>query len=220
MEDQLMIDIHQLFYGLTKVIDQADFPNAAAIAIALDMDLSIASVMKTDSGTVAIHEARLDSGADVGIISGLAPRRSIWLMLLNPAVSCPGYEEESFGSNQRIEISKFNDGAAILFEQDGWICGLTVSLPGRTVRCLFCEEPRPLTARTVVRANHFDEQSAISAIQHSPVSCDFLLRSDWEISHSAPFASQHFQRGLCVEGALRRNKECLADAKVSRLLPY
>jgi hypothetical protein len=144
------------------------------------------------------------------------PRRAIWLVLSNPAIPCPDYEKEIFGSNQRMELSKFADGAAILFEQNGWICGLTARFPGKTIHCLFCEEPRPALPRTV--AKDLAEQS--SADQLNPVSCEFLLRSDWEISHSALFASHHFQRGLCVEGALGRNKGCLTDAKVSRLLPY
>ena len=128
-----MINIHQLLTGLTRAIGDADFPDAANLATVLDLDISKAVITKTETDTVAIYGARLNRDVDVGLVCGVTPRRSIWLVFSASSLSYGGLEGEAFGKNQRIEVSKFNDGLAVLFEMDGWICGLTASLPRR--RC-------------------------------------------------------------------------------------
>lgn len=216
-----MIDIHQLLVGLARTIRSTDFPDATALAATLDLDISQASITKTETNTVAIYGARLNGDLDIGIVCGVAPRRSIWLVFSTSSLSYGDLEGEVFGKNQRIEVSKFNDGLALLFEMDGWICGLTASLPEKAVLCLFCEEPRPVLAnKPPMTPASFTVPPVETQARRAYVSCETLLRSDWEISHSAPFKNHQFYRGLCVTGALRRNREYLAGSKVSHLLPY
>jgi hypothetical protein len=216
-----MIDIHQVLAGLAQAIGGANFLDVTALATTLDLDISQAKITKTETSTVAIYGARLNREVDIGLICGVAPRRSIWLVFSSPSLSYGDLGGEVFGNNQRIEVSKFNDGLAVLFETGDWICSLTASLPGKTVLCLSCEEPRPASAnKPPVTHAGFTSPPVDAQVQRPHVSCETLLQSDWEISHSAPFEHHHFFRGLCVTGALRRNKEYLAGAKISHLLPY
>jgi hypothetical protein len=216
-----MIDIHQLLTGLARTICNASFPDATALAAALDLDISQAKITKTEASTVAINGARLNGDLDIGIVCGVAPRRSIWLIFSTPSLSYRDLEDETFGSNQRIEVSKFNDGLAVLFVMDGWICGLTASLPEKTVLCLFCEEPRPaLVNKPSMTPAGFTLPPVETQAQRPHVSCETLLQSDWDISHSAPFKDHQFFPGLCIMGALRRNREYLAGSVTSPLVPY
>ncbi len=142
-----MINIHQLLVGLTQVIGKVDFPDAASLATALDLDISQASVTETKLRTMCINTARLNSSAtEVGIACGVTPRREIWLIFVNPSIHYRDLKDEVFGANQRIQPSKLRKGLGVLFELDGWTCGLTASSPDGVLQSLFCEELKPASA--------------------------------------------------------------------------
>jgi hypothetical protein len=142
-----MINIRQLLVGLTQAIRGADFPNAATLATALDLDLSDARISQTKSKLMLVRDARLKgSGAGVNIACGLTPRREIWLIIENSSTPHRDVKDETFGANQRVIPSKRGAGFGVLFEIDGLTCGYTASSTDSDVDALFCEEPKPASA--------------------------------------------------------------------------
>lgn len=139
-----MLDIRRLLYGLTQTIGRADFPDAAALAAALNVDLSHARVTKTKKGNLAIQDAHLnDGGLTLDIACGVAPPHDIWLLIKDSALPYRNIKDEIFGADQRIQGSKFSTGFGVIFEIDGWTCGFTAPSPEGDVDSLFCQESKP-----------------------------------------------------------------------------
>jgi hypothetical protein len=142
-----MIDIRQLLSGLARVLRSADFPDAASIASALDLDISTARITKTKLGSMGINGAHLDgSGVEIGIACGITPQREIWLLMENSSTPYRDVKDEIFGADQRIVPSKHGAGFGVLFEINGLTCGYTASSPDGDVDSLFCEAPKPASS--------------------------------------------------------------------------
>src|SRR5579872_914127 len=136
-----MIDIPGLINGLACALREPNFPDTSSIVSLLNLDMSHATVTKTQRGNLGINGAHLNGPVEVGVAAGVTPRRELNLVLLDSQVPYPQFQENVFGERQRIQNSKFGPGLALLFEVDGLKCGLTASAPDGVVQCLFCEEP-------------------------------------------------------------------------------
>ena len=141
-----MINIGQLISGLTHLIGESEFPDAAILAAALGLDISQAAITKTKQGNLGINGARLN-GSGVGIACGLVPRREIWILFDNSSTPYRAVRDETFGANQRIEQSKVGTGFGVVFEIGGLVCGYTADSPDADVDAIFCEESTPSSSR-------------------------------------------------------------------------
>jgi hypothetical protein len=137
-----MIDLSRQISALVQVIRSEDYPNVAAIANLSLLDVSGVTTAETKRGVLAVYGARLDDGTQADVIGVASPRKLIHVSLPNSSISYQDVSNEIFGSNQRIQHSKYSRGLAVLFEIDGLTCGFTASGPNGVIESLFCEEPK------------------------------------------------------------------------------
>jgi hypothetical protein len=71
---KIMIDIRKLVCGLSQAICKVDFPDAASLACALDMDISQARIAKMKAGDVMFFSTSMGSPA----VTPLRPMTAIW----------------------------------------------------------------------------------------------------------------------------------------------
>ncbi len=103
----------------------------------LGLNLSTATVTKTNAGVVAINGALL-GGSKVGVVGVPAPRRTLDLVFFEPSVPVGPYLTEGLNANQRVEPSKRGPGFAVTFSLDGFECGATASRRDGMIETLFC----------------------------------------------------------------------------------
>jgi hypothetical protein len=138
-----MIDLPRLFRGLLQLVRNDELLDARAIGDSLDLDVSGARITNTKNKFITIRDARLRDGGGVVVISGVTPRRLITALFENPTLAFAAIEGETFGPGQRILPSRYSDGFAVVFEEAGLRCGLTVSGENGVVDSVFCQESRP-----------------------------------------------------------------------------
>ena len=119
-----MIDIRRLFSAMTQVLRSADYPNAAALSGALDLDLSNARIGRPKSAMVVKDGGLNGAGlALTGIVCGVIPRKEIWLFFENSGLPYREIKDKIFGADQRLIPSKLSQGVGVRFEIDGLTCG-------------------------------------------------------------------------------------------------
>lgn len=139
-----MIDIRCLLAAMTHILRSPDFPDAVALAVALDLDLSGSRTTKTKSA-MGIHDARLKGGGiALGVVCGILPRREIMLLFEHSGIAYQAIKDEIFGADQRLIPSKLSQGFGVRFEIDGLTCGYTASSSEGEIESLSCEEPRAM----------------------------------------------------------------------------
>jgi hypothetical protein len=137
-----MLDINQMLADMVTAIQSHDFPDGSTIASTLGLDLSGATITRTDNGAIAITGARLpESTAEVGVAGASTPRKTLNVVFFGSTIPVGPCAEAAAGLGQHIEQSKHGRGFAIEFRIDGFDCGLTASERGGVVETLFCAAP-------------------------------------------------------------------------------
>jgi hypothetical protein len=134
-----MIDMRQLLSGLVSTVGSEEFPDINGLATRLSLDVSRAKIGPTKRVECINNALFKHGGPTADITWGILPRRSIWVLFQGSSIPYESIKDEVFGTDQKIQPSKYGAGFSILFEVDGWRCGYTVDSEASDIRAVFCE---------------------------------------------------------------------------------
>ena len=166
---------------MAQATPAADFPSANTIAGALGLEMTYATVTKIKHGNLIIRGTTLDDGAvAVHILGALSPRRELLLMFEDPRLPYRAIERETFGSDQRIQQSRFSEGFAAVFHIGDLEFAITASSPDGAIEAIFCnaaDPDRPTAKRpfeqpasqSVIRDSRWDASMVAQAALDKPL---------------------------------------------------
>ena len=143
-----MIDLRNIIDAMARVTPADDYPDADALAAALGLDMTYASLATMKQGNLLVRGARLLEGGPVHIVAALSPRRELFLSFEDSGLPYREIAGATFGAEQRLQQSRFSEGFAIVFHIDGLEFVITTDSPDSKVGAIFCIARDPGAATT------------------------------------------------------------------------
>lgn len=137
-----MLNAPQLLLEMSAAVRDDAMFDPGRLAESLRLDLSLATVTMTKTGTFAIAGAKKkDDGNIVGVISVLKPARVLYLIPDSKSERFVASQFTGIGSNAKRVESKYASGFTLLLSINGATCGVTMSGEEGRISSLSCEAP-------------------------------------------------------------------------------